>query len=161
MAGRAVPVVLTGDARAGDPTTPPRSTDARPPRPERGLSGQHPSRSWGHRRTPARLTIHVVEGRGIWVELDGCLTDGSLEQVALRLDRLAQLRFDVVVVGACGLRAIDHAGAALLGTFVQRVIEDRGSVVVVDPDERMRHVADALRGAVITRVPPNGAWWLS
>lgn len=117
----------------------------------------HPGRG----RRPARLTIDIVEGRGIRVELDGDLTDGSLDQVEARLDRLSQLGFEIIVVGTSGIRSIDHRGSGVLGTFVDRVCDGRGEVLIVDPNGAIDGTADRLARATIARDEPEGAWWLS
>lgn len=123
-------------------------------------NGHHPSRRRSNPRRPARLTIDVVEGRGIWLELDGSLTDGSLDQVSARLERLADLGFEVVVLGARGIKAIDGAGSRLLVAFVDRVVDRCGAVVIVDPHGHVRPIADGLGRATITCEPPDGPWWL-
>lgn len=148
MAGPAVPVVLSVHL----PEQPP---------PERDVLGhRHPSRPQ-RLRGPARLTITIVEGRGIWVELDGHLTHGSLQQVRARLDRLAELGFGVIVLGMGGIRSIDGDGTQLLASFVERVHDRRGAIIIVDPDGCIRSAARCLGRATITRVPPDGTWWLT
>ncbi len=101
-----------------------------------------------------------MEGRGIWVEVDGCLTDGSLDHVTSRLTRLAQLKFEVVVLGVHRVQDLDEAGTRLLVTFVDRVADGGGSVLVVDPDGCTRGVAGRFVRATIASAPPAGTWWL-
>lgn len=147
MAGPAVPVVLSVHL----PEHPP-DRDV--------LGNRHPSRPQ-RLRGPARLTITIVEGRGIWVELDGHLTHGSLQHVRARLDRLAELGFGVVVLGAGGVRSIDGDGTRLLESFVDRVCDLRGTVIIVDPDGCVRLAARRLGRATLTTIPPDGTWWLA
>lgn len=131
---------------------PPGPQDPVPPR-------RHPSQHRVGRRA-ARVTIDVVEGRGIWVELDGDFVDGALDQVDARLARLAQLGFEVVVVGTDRVLSIDAVGARLLGRFVDQVRGLDGTVVIVDPHGTFEPAPAVLALAFVTRDRPGGAWWL-
>lgn len=105
----------------------------------------------------AHVAVAVIEGRGIWLELVGPLTDGCCGSVAGRLDRLRELGFGVVVIDAGRLRAIDGVGTALLAAFVNGVAANRGKVVFIDPAGRLD--GDALCEASIRCAPPDGTWW--
>ncbi len=117
-----------------------------------GTAGTHQERSI--------LSIVTIEGRGIWIELTGALIDGGCDVVAARLEQLSALDFAVAVVDVRRVTALDVVGFASILQFAEPIIEADGTVHIVDPDERLRQLADPSQCGIIHRAePPIGNWW--
>lgn len=113
-------------------------------------------------RPPDRplLTIVMIEGRGIWIELAGALVEHGCDVIASRLAQLGGLDFVVAVVDARRVTSFDEVGCACLLQFVEPIAQVGGTVHIVDPSGRLRRLVEPWPpGFVHTPEPPTGNWW--
>ena len=108
----------------------------------------------------ATLTIARLEGRGIWIELNGKLIGGQCVGVASRLERLAELAFGVVIIDTRRVSAIDRVGIVVLTDFVHRLFDGGGSIHAIDPNHIWQPIVDRHPPGLTTSPdPPSENWW--
>lgn len=104
-------------------------------------------------RSPSVVSISVIEGRGIWLVLEGSLVAGWSDRAQERLVRLGELGFADVVVDVSALTEIDATGCEIFERFVSQVADGDGTIRVADPGQVLRAVRSHDAMSVTTSAP--------